>query len=292
MPRTDDGTIADFCITTASVINRMNPGQFYEQDLNALSRCVQKTVREMKDINKAYEYIMGYIEDVRPVLREEYEKTTINRKEEFVETVRRDGIMLAIGFMENITPEWILYMKDKYGLKKSPLTYTVREEDGTMTTVRTLSETIIGDKHLMLLGKIPTSMLHCVEISYGNQFETPMKPTSKYIKSQSPVGQTCQRLGEDEICMSTMSMGAYTIVRLMGVNGNSPSAVKLMERTALTDPHPTQVTHYPMETDHIIKTSNNISIFTHMMAPIGYDTRPEADKVRQVEGNSAEVVVK
>ena len=275
MPRTADGIHTDFKETNPSVINRMNPSQFYVQFQTGLSRCVQMTVRGMTSIADAFEYIMGYLEDVRPALRQQWESGIRQRGEvaEFVDSVKQDGIMLPIGFINNITLEWVLYMAKKYGLKQSTLKYIVEHEDGSLEEIETISKTIVGDKPMMLLGKIPAAMLHCVEISYGNQFRTPHKPTSKTIKAQSPIGQTCQRLGEDEICMLSMSVGPDTVIRMMSLNGNSPKAAEMYTMAKLTEPTPSNITHIPMTTTEMIKTNAHISLFAHLMAPGGYDVR-------------------
>lgn len=276
MPRDAFGNIADFCITTASVINRMNPGQFLEQFINALSTAVVKRVKLMTDWREAYAYIMEYVGDIRPVLRQKYESLTPSdeNKQNFVEDCKEKGIYLIFGFIENITYEKIIYLADKYGVVESPLTYTVLDENGNPQVITTKSKTLVGEKHFLLLGKIPDSMLHAVEISYGNQFGTPTKPTSKHIKSQSPVGTTCQRFGEDEICMETMSMHADTVARQMSIYGNSPDAVRRLIQEELTNPHPTQIAHIPMTTNDMIRKNRNIELFSQLMGVCGYDVRP------------------
>lgn len=276
MPVDDFGNRADVIITPASVINRMNPSQFYEQFFNRCSSEVVKRMNTMNDWRKEYEYVMQYLADyrlayankIKSVLKDDIDKM------EFVKSCKTDGIYLVSAFTKNFTEEFIISMAEKYGVETSHLNYIVKDKDGVEKHIRTVSKGLIGSKYLLLLGKIPSAMIHSVELAYVSQFETPIKPTNKYVKSQSSIGQTPQRFGEDEICMLNMSLFGDTVARLMCTSSAAADVVKQAAFQLLTDPHPSAISFFPVTTQDAIDRNKNISIFSHLMGEIGYDVRP------------------
>lgn len=277
MPVDDNGFRADIIMTPASVINRMNPSQLYEQFWNRVSAQVVINSANMswKD---AWTYIVDYLNDYRPVYAQEVINThpTDRDKEMFVQDCRERGIYLCSGFTKNFTEQLIIDIAKKYGVEETPVTYKViNKKTGQYDTIRTKSNVFIGNKFFMLLGKIPASMIHSVELAYVSQFDTPIKPTSKYVKSQSSMGQTPQRFGEDEICMMNMSLLGDTVARIMCTCSASSDVVKQLATEMLTCERPTALSFLNITTQKAIEKNKNISIFTHLMGAIGYDVRPE-----------------
>lgn len=284
MPVDDFGNRADVIITPASVINRMNPSQFYEQFFNRCSDEVVKKVQRMSDWREAYEYIMQYIADYREAYAMKIKSmlVTDDDKREFVEDCKKDGIYLVSAFTKNFTEEFIINMAEKYGVETSPINYIVKDKNGVEKHIRTVSKGLIGSKYLLLLGKIPSAMIHSVEMAYVSQFETPIKPTNKYVKSQSSIGQTPQRFGEDEICMLNMSLGGEIVARLMCTSSASSDLVKREAFQLLTCDHPSQIPLFEFTTQQAIDENKNVSIFSHLMGAIGFDVRPELETTEGV----------
>jgi hypothetical protein len=279
MPVDDFGNRADVIITPSSVINRMNPSQFYEQFFNRCSDEVVKTIKKIGDWKQAYQYLMMYLTDYREAYAKKIasELVTDQDKMNFVETCKNEGIYLVSGFTKNFTEEFIINMAEKYGVQTSPINYITRDANGVEHQIRTVSKTLIGSKYLMLLGKIPSAMIHSVELAYVSQFETPIKPTNKYVKSQSSIGETPQRFGEDEICMLNMSLGGDTVARMMCLASASSDVVKNEAMELLTCDHPSQIPYFRITTQDAIDRNKNVSIFSHLMGAIGYDVRPEVE---------------
>ncbi len=281
MPVDDFGNRADIIITPASVINRMNPSQLYEQFFNRCSVEVIKTMKQMNDWRKEYEYVMQYLADYRMAYAMKVKSLmkSDSDKMSFVEACKNEGIFLVGGFTTNFTEEYIISMAEKYGVKTSPINYIAVDKAGNEQHVRTISKTIIGSKYMMLLGKIPSSMIHSVELAYVSQFETPIKPTNKYVKSQSSIGQTPQRFGEDEICMLNMSLFGDVVARLMCTSSAAAELIKQEAHELLTCDKPSQISFFPFTTQEAINRNKNISIFSHLMGEIGYDVRPNMEGV-------------
>lgn len=288
MPVDKQGFRADILITPASVFNRMNPAQFYEQFFNRASICVQRKVAEMVkskvwNMQEAYNYIIGYLTDVRTNYGKFVDQRMRSKYEEFVDQVITDGIYLVIPpFCKDIGPDKVRYIADKYGIEESPVTYIRTMPDGTKKTVTTTTEVCVGPKYLFLLGKIPLDQLNCVEIGYVSHFNTPAKSNSKYIKSQNPFGTTPIRLGEDETCNLVQAFGVEPVARLIGLYANSPVGVDMLEKTLLTAEQPSNIDRVNISTQDVINTNNNVAIFHHQMAAIGYSLNPEdcGDKYR------------
>lgn len=217
MPVDDNGIRADIIMTPASMVNRMNPAQAYEQFWNRVGVQVMRNIRDKFGIpyneerqewkshpafkqgwKWAYNYIVGFFNDFRPAYAQFINEihTTDNLKMDLVEACLKEGIYLINGFRTPNTMEEILEVTKKYGVVKTPVTYRVQnKETGEWKTVRTRNSMLIGSKYLIELGKIPASAISAVAVGHVSQHEIPIKPKSKHIKSQNVIGLTPQKFG-------------------------------------------------------------------------------------------------
>lgn len=276
MPVDEEGMRADILISPDSVFNRMNPGQMYEQFINRASELIRRRFlnSQLGSPLEAFRYIMQYIHDVRPVYAEflNSQLLTDDDRIEFMLAVKKNGLFLMIPpFCNNINPEKIIEISEKYGINESPVTFKQVLSDGRTKTVTTKDPVCIGSKYIFLLGKIPLSMMSAIQVGYVNQFNTPSKPRKTLSQGQLAFGQTPIRYGEDELCMLIMSLGADAVARFVGTNANSPNAVRELAHRLLTDKNPTQLSQISMSTKDVIRTNVNIGIFAHQMGAIGYD---------------------
>lgn len=226
MPVDDNGIRADIIMTPASIINRMNPSQLFEQYWNRVAVQVIRNVKDMylggwkategveknwmeeagfkSNWRKIYAYILEFFNDFRPAYAQfvneqltALEKKTGNAERMlWTEGCLNNGLYLIHSFRQLPPSEHLIKVAEKYGVKATPVTYKVVNQDtGEKTVVRTKKPVFIGSKYLMLLGKIPSAALASIEVGYVSQFELPIKPKSKHVKSQSIIGQTPQKLG-------------------------------------------------------------------------------------------------
>lgn len=289
MPKFADGTTADIMISGDSPFNRLNGGQYYEQGINAAGELVQKYLNENtwiseytsrkqyfeNEIHNEYEYCIEFLNTVKPTYARLIYDQTKNMQEAFVNEVKENGFFWVIPpFSKSIDPDVFLKLSNKFGLEVHPVTYNAHNyQDGTVRKVTTYTTHLIGDKYLYLLGKIPRDQINAIEFGYVSQLMTPIKPTSKSLKTQSLFGQTPNRYGEDEIAIMTMSLGPATTARFAGIYSNSPVAQQELQRLLLTSDKPTALRNIGMTTKEVIESSSNISIFKHQLAAIGFEIK-------------------
>ena len=274
MPVGPNGVRADILITAESPFNRLNSGQLNEQFLVFVSGVVSgRVARGEIPADKAFEYVLGFIEDVRPVYAK-YIREQINTpelQEDFIDAVKSDGIYFIIpAFCNNITPELYTKLADKYNVDHGHFTYYRRNPDGTREKIVTKCKGIIGGRYMYLLGKRPIDQLNVIEFGYVNQFMTPMKPNSRLAKAQCLHGQTPMRYGEDEVANLTSIIGADATARITGIYSNSPVALNKLTMCLLTDPHPSALKNIGMSTAEVIETSSNVAMLKHMLAETGF----------------------
>ena len=283
MPVDDNGIRADIIMTPASIVNRMNPSQLFEQFWNRVADQVVKNARDNKmGWRQAYRYFLGFCKDFRANYAkalDEYLLDTDEKKKAWTEEILETGIIRLLAAWTKKKPYgFYVNIAKKYGVEVTPVTYKVRDEDtGELRTIRTKNPAMIGSKYLLYLGKIPDDTITAVEFGHVNQFELPIKQKSKRVKEQSLIGLTPQKFGEDEVCMLNMSLGGPTVARMMCLHSCAPTVSKELFTQLLKDPHPTQLVALDMPTSQIIKQNRNIRIFADMMGAIGYDVRSEKD---------------
>jgi len=271
MPIDDYGFKADLVIDPHAVVNRMNPGQMFEQYINRVSEIIRKNVEIMvyeNRLREAYDYVLEYIELINSNYANMIVKpNTENNYHAFLLDIIKDGIYLFIPpFLKHMSPDFIITLYEKYGVENTPVTFYAKGKDGEMIKSRSKCNVCIGSKYIYLLYKLPH--VKSPGVSYINQFKVPVK-ASAHNKLMFPIGQTPLRLGEDETRIMTMCSDAEYVVRLMGVHANSFEAVKCMISHLLREEYPSKLTSIPMSTDKIIATNNVISVAKHMMATMG-----------------------
>lgn len=273
MPMTADGVKSDILIAGESPFNRLNDGQYTEEFINYASEVVHNRILESKNTIEAnYEYVLKYVSLVRPVYAKYLREATENNKEEFVNAVKQDGLYLIIPpFCKNITPETIKRIAKEMNISQQTITYATYDEMGNRT-IRTIEDKgIIGSKYIYLLGKIPIDEVNCVEYGYTSQFGLPVRPGSKTIKTQSLIGSTPCRYGEDETMIMCMSMDPYIVKRMYGIYATSPVAMNMMQHALLTAPKPSDIDRIPITTEDIIRSDISIALLKHQLAECGYE---------------------
>jgi hypothetical protein len=273
MPRTADGLVADLLISGESPFNRLIDGQYNEQFINYASETIVNRIRESTaTVEEQYDYIMKYVNIVRPVYAKYLMENTINSKADFVDAVKQDGLYLIIPpFCKNIAPKTIKRIMDEMNIDQQYITYATYDAAGNRIVHNVENKGIIGYKHIYLLGKIPLDQVNCVEYGYTSQFGLPIRPGSKSIKSQSLIGQTPCRYGEDETFILCMSTNPAVIKRMYGIYATSPVAMNMMQYALLTAEKPTDIDHIPISTEDIIKTDISIALLKHQFAEVGYE---------------------
>ena len=281
----DYGNKADILMAPETVPNRMNVSQMYEVFLNFVSGFV---IRKMKQVHvdKAYSILIDYFNDVNP----EYAKMVNERvcltqgdKEQLVHDAITKGIVLIVPpFLNTITTEWVLKLKNKWGVKPTPITYYVTDSDNNVIRkVRTRKAFMIAQKYVYILCKIP--YVTSSGLGYVNQWGVPIAVRDQISKSMYPVALTAIREGEDETRCLIMSMSSRLAYRILAIHANSPYITQKCADELLSNPHPSQIEWFNV-TDEQLRSNNQMSkAWTSMMTTCGIDIRDSIATDEEIE---------
>ena len=286
MPMTPSGGRADIIISGESPFNRLNEGQWKIQFLNFASEQVTKQIRllmEQQQPSQAWELLYGYLYDVRPVFAQlvAEKHPTPEKQLELLQDVCKRGIFLVIPpFTKSINPDTILHIAEKYQLDREPLQFGCTDEQGNRETFITKGKGLVGEKYILLLGKIPDDQLSATSFGVVSQFSLPMKDNkSSNTKYTSVIRHTPIRYGEAETAHLSTLLGPELVVRLLGLYSNSRTAIEKLEQELLTNPQPSCLPNIGMSTQEIIDSAVNVNMLRHLMEVCGYElvTQPNQE---------------
>ena len=132
MPITADGIVADILISGESPFNRLNDGQYTEQFINYVSEVVCNRVRtSTAPVGELYEYVLKYIELVRPIYAKFIRQNTEQDKLSFIQTIRTEGIYFIIPpFCKNIVPATIKRIAEELDIQHQHISYATYDAEG------------------------------------------------------------------------------------------------------------------------------------------------------------------
>jgi len=278
MPCDEYGNYADLIIVTESPCNRLNCGQLYEQYFNHVKGVVARQAGDIAatgDLEGAFNHILKFCDITWPKFGQIVRQNVQTREalEEFIhDTVKGNMKIVIPPTCKSISSDLILKLAKEFGIRRAPLQITNFDEmSGQMITTTTKFDGLIGSKYVLLIGKLPLAQMLGCSFAFVSQFLTPIKPGSKIAKSESIIGKTPVRFGEDEVRILVMSIGARETARLLGLYGNSPKAVERLMDQLLNAEKPTCIGSIDMTDEQIIKYSVVVNQFHHMMLVCGLD---------------------
>lgn len=286
MPVDEQGFRADFIKAGISVMNRMNPSQWYEQFITRGAELVRRRVSDMVTSDgsdsgyaKAFDYAVEFAHDCNynwaRLIREQH--ADIVDKKRFIDDVLRDGLSIWMPpGITNINSEWVIKMSNKWDIRKSYVTYRVTEPDGTKRTVKHRSKILIGKEYIYLLYKKPH--LRCTNLGYINQYRSPVRASAQ-AKLGDPIPQTANRTGEDEIRNYLMSSGAETAAYILSLYANSYEGVMQLGSHLLFDKCPSQLQDVEMSLSDLIKSNVMIGVTSHILSTVGVKLIPDKEEV-------------
>lgn len=276
MPVDEQGIRADIVASPETVCNRLNEGQAYEAFYNRLcSLITQRLCRgEYGEGLEAYSTLMEFIGDISQryaeQLQEQLPKT--QDKLDFVDEVKAHGIyIVSPPFNSEITLERVNFVREKWNYVRSPVTFSYEIGDGVMKTFTTKQPMSIGSKYTYVLSKIPKMQMLAHSMTHVNQFGIPVKSDNKVLKLQYATSPTPIRFGEDEIGLLGMLRDPERPARFMMMRSGSRAASELLCESILTSKNPSNIRAISMSTAEMIKRSETISLFYHMMGVVGFD---------------------
>lgn len=287
MPVDDYGNRADIIMAPETIVNRMNLSQLYETFINYVSGFIIRRMKTMT-VDAAYEYLLGYMEDINPeyakLIRTQVIKTQGDREMLVKNTLDNDQIILVVPpFLNTINEEWVLCMKEKYGIEPTPIEYNLRDKNTgkLIRRVRTERSFYIGKKYVYVLCKIP----YCTSsgIGYVNQWGVPIAVRDQNNKNLYPIALTTIREGEDENRNLMLSLSPRLAFRVLSLYANSPQSTQKAADTLLSEEYPTRIDWFDITDADLRKNNQIIKGFQSMMTTCGIDVRNPIATAEEIE---------
>src|SRR5574344_193545 len=276
MPTDDFGFRADICIDPNSPFARLNTGQLDECFISRIGEMIRREMVDYaskNDYTSAWNRYIEFLTDCNPKfgnLVAAVHQAPQQKIEEIQERIR-DGIYVQQHpFQSGLGTQWILRMRDKYNVQKTPVVFTFEDSHGNLKTIRTKKPVLIGSAYFFLLDKMP--YLRACSSAYISQFNIPTKASST-ATLQNPYPIQALRIGEDERRNLGMVVGGKGVARLMGEYANNREATTLLANHLLTDTYPSQLTRTEMSVEDIIKGSEIIKVANHVFSTCGISLR-------------------
>lgn len=183
-------------------------------------------------------------------------------------------------------PNFFQFIQEKWDVPVSPVTFTVRDDDGPVRTVTTREPVAIGAKYVYLLCKIPEPS--SPGVAHVSQHGIPMK-VPNFLKQETVISKNPTRFGEDEQRIEMLSVGSAESARLTNLQATAPAAVAHVMDRILREKHPTRIGRFDLSNRQLQEASAVFGLFEHVMATGGIDVRhtqaTEADMPPLVTGD-------
>ena len=163
MPVTEYGGRVDIIFNALGVVNRLNPAQLYELELNFISDNIVRKMKEMKSIKEKANLLFGYIKDVNSKQAKEMANyfNSLNKegKINFIQEVEEKGIYLhQPPFWGNVGFDQLKEIYKKYSwIKPYKVFYKGKEMRKKL---------IIGDEYVLKMKHEPKTKFSTRSTSY------------------------------------------------------------------------------------------------------------------------------
>ena len=161
-----------------------------------------------------------------------------------------------------------MYLRRKWNVPVSPVTYALRDEQGNRQIIRTNKPVLIGPKYMYLLCKVPEPS--APGVAHVSHHGIPMKTPSE-VRMESEISTNPTRFGEDEQRIALQDVDGAENFRLMSLQSASPEGVATAVRTILDAEYPTRIGRIPITNEQLRDTNAIIGLFGHIMATEGVD---------------------
>lgn len=219
MPVDDWGNRTDIIVYEKGAISRLNPGQFYEQYINAAARDVTKDIVEMlnnNDNKSAWAHLLRYMEIVSPKTAGFMRNCECSDQGEVLHNVKEEGIYT---YIPSDDPDLNLSIYERIASfrppNKSPLTY--RDLTGTMR--RTIRPALIGPMAFIVLDKLDHKPMAVSGIlRQHHSLPAVQNKGTKYSRPTKEQPNRC--IGESESRAGAAILGGKTIADFIDTAAN------------------------------------------------------------------------
>lgn len=269
MPVDMDGNRADVVAFAKGAVSRLNPGQFYEQYVNAASRDMSKWVRAKfgtLPLNEIWDRLMAYYKAAAPEMEEALSKnyTTTQEKDSHIRSVVESGIYLMISpDAPHLGPNMFFEIEKVISPTYGPVTYT----DLSGRRVTTKDKVFIGSLDMIVLEKteqrpmsVSSAMLQHHGLISGNNRE---------IRNAHPSKQQSTRvLGETECRLVAATMGPEALAELLDL-ANNPESHRHAVRSILKANTPSKIRELVNRKELPVGNSRVLALFNHILLCAG-----------------------
>ena len=227
MPISETGVRADLILNALGVVNRLNPGQLFEQELNFISDNIVNKAKTLETVKEQALYILDYIKTVN---EEQYRELVPYVKrigvKKFLSEIYTKGIYIhQPPFWNNVNIDELKEIYKKYDWIQPYKCYIKGKE--------LLNRLIIAQEYFMLLKHQPKTKLSVRSTSYLNNKDMPSKNMA-YKRKQALYSSTPIKLGEMEHGNLLMSLKPEEINRMTSMYATSKANRENTVKTLLT----------------------------------------------------------
>lgn len=203
MPKLDDGTYVDLICNSLGVVNRLNPSQLYECEINFIGNRVIEHLRTKDNVKEIRESIFKFIKIINPkqyeFVKNYYMSLGDNGKAELINDYLIDGIHI------NIPPFWndlkleivdMLYREFPYVQKYKATVFKHGRE------IPLLNDIVAGEKYIIKLKHSPRSKYSARSTGHLNIRDLPEKSNNSK-NNTSLYAKTPVRLILAHVCRNT-----------------------------------------------------------------------------------------
>jgi DNA-directed RNA polymerase beta subunit len=217
MPVTEYGDRVDIVLNALGVVNRLNPAQLYELELNFISDNIVRKMKETKSLtDKAkmlFDYIMLVNENQAREMMKYFKGLDKQGKINFIKETEEKGIYLhQPPFWGNVTFDKLSQIYDYYPWIEPYKVYINGKE--------MRNRLVIGDEYILKMKHEPKGKFSTRSTSYVNMKGIPSKSLN-YKKNQILYSTTPIRLGEMEIDNLLLTQDPDEVVRMASMYSSS-----------------------------------------------------------------------
>ena len=224
------GDHADLIMNALGIVNRLNPAQLFEVELNFIAENILRKIKGMKTNKEKLEYLFDFIRTINPnqakALYNYYKGLDKAGKKKFIQDTEEKGIYLhQPPFWDNITLDELTAIYDKYDFIK-PYKCTVKGKPVE-------HDLIFGSEYILRLKHEASNKFSTRSSAYINMKGAPSKSLT-YKKNQDLYSSTPIRLGEMEINNLLLTQ-KNEVVKLSSMYSSSEENRQYMIEQLLTD---------------------------------------------------------
>ncbi len=203
MPRTLDGRVVELIFNQATVINRLNPSQLFESEINSASSALIRTL-DVNDVSDSFSKIIEFTSVFGKTQANEMRSyvSSLSREEKktFLKSIIADEciVLSLLPIQENVTIDVLaeLYRKFPY-TKMQKVLVPMEGSTGQIRYVKSIRPVLAAKQYIYRLKQYAEEKFSVTSMSYTNQINENSRNKSSSSRN-TPFTPTPIRFGEME----------------------------------------------------------------------------------------------